>query len=503
VNATVRSVAAIIGLVALAFVARYYLLAPETGDIDEATFVVVAQSVLRGALPYETALDNKPAGFFYVLAGAMALFGRNVEVVRLFGSALVAGAALVLWILGRRYLSIVMATALAALFVMAQAGAIGDSTKSELVANLFVSASLLALVSLPGRNRDSFIAGLLIGCAVLSRTNLAYLALAVTLLHLAAVVRPDVVGLKRSGILALAAGGLLPLGLLVLPYALRGELQLLWIGVVEVAWSQAQGSRDAFERLILLPHSFVRILPSLAGLLLVVCGIGIWRTRAVLRERPELWRDVLLGWVYLVAIEFSVVMSGPFYNHYMLQVLPPLVLLGAIGFSGYEWSWRNWTPRLLAAGVGGGLLWFGALGVMTVWQQATGRLERPLRQAAVAMAPELGAKDRVWATGSTQLIYYYLDRDPILPVAVFPSNLTKAVIVAPLVRAGLMPNDGPHAALELRPRFVVTTSAEPPRQLSEADRQRFAEAYELWHSDGGVFVYRLSEELGYGDGFRP
>ena len=52
---------ALLGILTLA--TRYYALGPETGDIDEATFTIVAQSVLRGALPYELALDNKPAGF--------------------------------------------------------------------------------------------------------------------------------------------------------------------------------------------------------------------------------------------------------------------------------------------------------------------------------------------------------------------------------------------------------------------------------------------------------
>jgi hypothetical protein len=387
-----------------------------------------------------------------------------------------------------------MATALAGLFVVAQAGVIGDSTKSELVANLFVAASLLGLVALPRRNLGSFVAGLLLGCAVLTRTNLAYLALAVALLHLVALVRPGTAGLKRGEILALGVGGLLPLGALMLPYALRGELQLLFIGAVEIAWSQAQGSRDALARLILLPHSFVRILPSLAGLLVVLCGVGIWRTRAIWGQRPELRRDVLFGWLYLVAIEFSIIMSGAFYNHYMLQVLPPLVLLGAIGFSGSAWTLRHWVPRFIAAGILGGLAWFGGLGIVVAWQQIQGELDRPLQRAATAMAADLRAEDRVWATGNMQLIYFYLGKDPILPVAAFPSNLAKDVIVRPLARAGLMPEDGPHAAFALKPRWVITATAEPPGQLGEADRARFAELYEVWHSGNRVVVYRLIEE---------
>ncbi len=490
-------IVAIALLAILTLVTRYYALGPETGDIDEATFTIVAQSVLRGALPYELALDNKPAGFFYILSGVMGLFGQSNTVVRVFGSAMIFAAAIALLDVCRRYVSLGLATTLAALFIVAQASDIGNSTKSETIANLFVMLSLLVLLRWPGSNRASFTAGVLVSAGVLCRSNLSYLALGLALLHLAGLFWPAKLRLRRTGVVALGLGGLLPLALLILPYALGDELHLLWVGAVEVAFSQASASGGGFVgRMIMLPHSFVRILPGAAGALLVVAGIGIWQLRRTLLQRPELSRDAWLVGFYVVAIETSIIMSGTFYNHYMLQILGPLLVLAAIGLAGVDWSWRRWSVRFAMLGIVGSVLWFAPQGLFLAWQQVRGEVPRPIEAAAAVIRPELRPEDRIWATGWTHLILVYLDKDPILPVAAFPSNLTKAVIVAPLIRAGLMPEDGAHAAFSLLPRYITNDRAGAPRQLDDADAVEFDRRYRLIHSGEGVFVYRLLDEGG-------
>lgn len=479
------------GLLLLALLTRHYILAPETGDIDEATFAVVAQSVLRGYLPYEMALDNKPAGFFYLLAGIMAVFGESVATVRLFGTALVGATAVALLTLCRRYLPLPTAATLAALFVVANAGDIGNSTKSELVANLFVSLSLLVLVKAKG-NWASLWSGLLISCAVLSRTNLAYLAAALAVVHLVATFRPGTLGFRREAILALGIGGLVPLSLLMLPYIARGDLHLLWLGAVEVALAHSQGRRDILGMIVLLPHSIVRVLPSLAGLLIVMGGIALWSLwtrRSALSADTR--RDVLLALTYLAAIQLSVLMSGTFYNHYMLQLLPPIVLLVAVGLGDPTWRLGGPINQLAQVAVGLGAAWYGWLGMLVLADQVSGRLERPLQAAAQLVSNEIAPEDKVWAAGSTQLILFYLNRDPVVPVAAFPPNLARPSITAPLERAGRMPSGGASAVLEMRPRYVVNSAPGAPSQLSEVEGEMFLEHYDLLWSEGRIHLYRL------------
>jgi hypothetical protein len=487
------SVLALVFIIVLTFATQYYALRPETLDIDEATFMIVAQSALRGSLVYEHAFDNKPAGFFYLLAGVMGLFGQNSAVVRLFGDLSIALAAAAMLSLARRYVSLGIATGIVALFVVAQAGDLANSTKSEVVANAFVALSLVAYIRWPQSNWASFGAGLLIGCAVLVRTNLAYLALALALMHVIAAFRPDRFGLKRSSIFALAIGGLLLLGTLMIPYALQGQLQLLWVGLVEVPLSQAVGGRDLLGRIIMVPHLLVRLLPGFSATFVIVAAIGIFRLHRVLAVRPELRRDAMLGWVYAAAIAVSIAQSGAFEDHYILQLFPPMLLLAAIGFSETKWSARSWPLWIMRIGIVAGVAWFVPASMGLVWDQVRGSVDRHQLEAANAIRTELAPDDLIWAVGREHIALLYLNRDPVLPVVAFPGNIVNGPIVTPLIRAGLMPENAPHAIIQMRPRFIVASRPGAPSPLSGDDKAVFDQSYDLWHSGGGTYVYRLRD----------
>ena len=67
----------IILLAFLSFYSRLAFLNREVLDWDETTFMLMAQDVLRGNLPYVHIFDNKPPGMFFILAAAMKLFGQR------------------------------------------------------------------------------------------------------------------------------------------------------------------------------------------------------------------------------------------------------------------------------------------------------------------------------------------------------------------------------------------------------------------------------------------
>src|SRR5665213_1730655 len=97
-------IAVIVVLLALlVFVTRYASRQYEIIDWDEDTFMLMAQEVLRGVLPYIRLFDNKPPGMFFTLAGVMAVFGQSVSVVRWFGDACVLATALIVFATARRY----------------------------------------------------------------------------------------------------------------------------------------------------------------------------------------------------------------------------------------------------------------------------------------------------------------------------------------------------------------------------------------------------------------
>jgi hypothetical protein len=172
-------------------------------DHDEATFMVMAQGVLRGHLPYIEAFDNKPPGLFYALAATMALFGQSLAATRLLGDLCILGATLCLLAVGRRYLPLWGATALAGIFASAHLVKVAQYTSAEVVANLPMAGALLLLLRARGTYRGVFAAGVLLSAATLVRTNLGVVAVAVGLLLLVAAWRPGWLGVKRWAVVAL------------------------------------------------------------------------------------------------------------------------------------------------------------------------------------------------------------------------------------------------------------------------------------------------------------
>ncbi|WP_417308879.1 ArnT family glycosyltransferase [Devosia sp.] len=477
-------------LILLAFATQHYALGSEQIDVDEATFMVVAQSVLRNGLPYIEALDNKPPLFFLILAGGMAAMGETVEAVRLFGDAAIAATAVILFVLCKRYVSQALAFALAAAFVVSHAGHLGESTNSEIIANLFVATSLLVLASLPNSNRASYAAGVMIGCAVLVRTNLVYLALGVTLLHLFAIYRPAAIGLRRWSVIALSFGGLTPLLAVVGLFALHGQLPLLWVAAVELPLEYAR-SRTGTVGLVWIPLGFLRLVPGVSSVIVLLLILGLGSVMSLLRQdAPKTFlRDRVIFATFLVSICLSIAMTGSFYNHYMLQTFPPVLGLGAVSLALAGKKLTNWVLTGTTAIVALGTVWFGVQGALLVSRQIAGEVDHPIADAAAAIEAYSGSDDSVWALGN-QLILFFLDRDPMLPIGAFPANLRREAMYAPLVRAGLMPADPMHAIFEQRPRYVVLSQFEPPSGLAAEDQTAFSEEYEQWWAQEGVVVAR-------------
>src|SRR5690606_28692216 len=163
----------------------------EAIDWDEATFMVMAQDVLRGHLPYVDLFDNKPPLAFFLLGGAMALFGQTLEVVRWFGDVCICLSAAMIFAICRTRAGDMAAAVVAAAFVAAHAAAFGLHTSTEIIANVFVTGALWLVLDFGHRRSTAPLAGLLVALAVLTRSNLVFVAVGLGLIYLAGAVRPS------------------------------------------------------------------------------------------------------------------------------------------------------------------------------------------------------------------------------------------------------------------------------------------------------------------------
>ena len=216
---------------------------------DESTFIIMASHVLEGNLPYLELYDLKPPGFFLVLAGVMGVFGENLPVVHLFGAFCLLVAATAGYAIAVRQTTPLMAGAAMTAFCALTYEVEFQETLTEHLALAFMMPACWLLVA---RQRlwAAFLIGLFISAATLTRTNLAYVALALGGVYLWRCVKPrsETPGMAVA---AYIAGGAIPLTCLLLAYWLAGGMDTLVLATVEVPLSFASsqlGMTEAFAR---------------------------------------------------------------------------------------------------------------------------------------------------------------------------------------------------------------------------------------------------------------
>ncbi len=471
----------------------------EVIDWDESTFILMSQSLLNGHLPYTQMFDNKPPVLFFLLAGAMALFGESLWTVRLLGDlCLLISALAVFGTVLRLGGSAVGAGWAGAICIASHALPVGQYTSSEIPATAMLMSALWVMVSLGDTRRGAVLSGLAISIAVLLRTNLATVAIAVAVYVL-------VRDLQRLGprrllggnFLPFAIAGLAPLGLLVAVYAASENLANLRLGLIDVPLRYATQQADMF--LSFKHHAAgwlgaVRREPAVWGSLTVLALLGIWRS-IVLLIGPGSRSAIALLWVMTLSITVGMLQSGASYPHYWLQLFPFLAVFAGL---------------VLTADLS--LLRFGAQGIalisvvasllMTAPQtfalmQDPGKIERShrLRAAADYIASKRTEPDVVWAPVN-HLVLWYLDMPPVSGAITHPSNLTRGPIIDTLVEAGYAPPDLLEEIYRAEPTFVVTDEkGSPPWYLPDKDQFTtfLMQNYRIGYRAKGVTVFERLE----------
>lgn len=118
----------------LIIITRIGFLQIEVIDWDESTFILMAQSVLDGHLPYVELFDIKPPMIYFMLAGAISIFGKSLLAVRILGAVCILISSVLVMQIARRQ-SGPLAAGLAGLVVVAlHAQPVAQFTSTELPA---------------------------------------------------------------------------------------------------------------------------------------------------------------------------------------------------------------------------------------------------------------------------------------------------------------------------------------------------------------------------------
>ena len=475
----------------------------EVIDPDESSFILMGADVAMGHLPFVHQFDLKPPVIFLLIGGVFALLGDSLAAVRLLGDAMVLGTALLLFLTARRHTGSWAALGGALLWVAMASTEFGQPTYSELPAALFTVGALWLLTKPPVSRRAAMIAGLCTALAVLSRTNLYPLPVIIGLMLLFANrIRPG--GATPYAWLAFGLGGLIPVGLLVLTYAVAGQLAILRLAMIDVplAYADQMGPLAVMQSHASQLYVWITMKPLILIPAVLLGGAGLvmgWRRKALQAGTGFCW-FMTISLVFTVALAVSLMVSGAAYPHYWLQIMPLLALSGAVALGQIAPILREVSPRLAPMAA---LLVLAPLGAAMA--------ERLPESATVAADPasaddrfEIAAAARhialtgskpvqVWAWRK-HLIHWYLHAPQLSPASVHPDNLARPPIMQPLARAGYVSDDEIGRLMTMVPEFVVTDSKDVGiGWLRAAERpidSWLAVHYRLDARFGDVVVYR-------------
>lgn len=505
-------------LLALTLFVRLPFFFPAVLNWDESTFILFGQNILNGHLPLTDLWDLKPPVGFLVYAVIIAVMGQTILAVRLAGALFVAAASLLVYLIGRHTWRWPVGLAAAALFIII-ATLMPSGVAVVMLEHLAIVPLLGAMWLLISRRPSAavcFLAGALFMLATMIRLNLALVAvLAGVYIVLAPSLRPLTASLRRG--VAFAAGNGLVLALTFLPYWLIDQPRVWWSTLVigPLLYNSDDtymfASLDSQREVVLggifeLPRNLAALLtgaplanheafgrplldayaPSLLALLLAGAAAGIlltivrWPTTG-----PRQRQTIALIGLMLIATEMSVILTGTFSYHYLIQVIPFLCLFAGLFIS--ELIAGRARPVAIVA-----VILFMALAAAPLlgeYALLAGRARAGLPLAhgpayeVAAYLRENGAAEQPVYLMDDHIAYWFLGQEPLSPTTVHPSNIVNTGMMRASGVADPTPIGQLAYVLDQQPTYIVTRAdlwyfADHP-QLMQRLTETLAADYEL------------------------
>ena len=467
-------------------------------DWDESTFILVGQSLVDGHLPYVELWDNKPPGAFVPFALTILLAGRHIVAIRLLGAACVLASAYLTFLIGRRLWGSragVLAAVMSVVFASLTPG--GQPTMTETLAMVPVMAALAILIMCRHGAGTGFAAGLLLSLATLVRTNLVCLLVVGgidLLIRSAARDRARVARLVAS----YALGALLPPVLVSAPYLVTGTWRILVESaiVAPLYYADLEGGPGAALGALLATLAQYHLAIFIGFLGGTVLTTRHWTTQV----GPQRGQTLLL-YACVAAVTGSMIFGGPFYRHYVIQIVVFLALI-----SGHFYSTllrhRHVRPVIVLLAVG--LAFPAWVLAAAYWDLGTKTLrgdQDVVYQLADYLRAENVRREPIYLL-DYHLVYWLTETKPLSRVVTHPSNIVRESVLEVAAAPGATRESEMTRLLEMHPLFIVkkanTWYVDAHPETKAILERSLGRDYELVRNIRGALVYkrkadRLSE----------
>lgn len=326
-----RSWAALAAVLALTLVFRLPSLFEPPWYDDEGIYAAVAHALLRGERLYVDVMDNRPPGIYWLYAAMLAVSGYSIFFVKLTATLFFLGTQTVMFALAGRLWG--PWTGIFAIAVFGFLGSIplleGNLANTELFMMLPIAVGMLLAV-----NGRWFGAGVALGCAILIKQIAGLEAVAIGLAVLLCHPRP--LGVLRR----YAAGFLSPVAIAAGYLLLQGSLgEFAFVGIGYYFGYVQRESRLPFE------FQVVKLAVLALG------TITMWWLFNGPRSLDRFRQTLVPLWC--AAALYGAFFTGRPYPHYLLQALPPLLLVtGWVFINNWNRSLQGLTGGKVAAGAG-------------------------------------------------------------------------------------------------------------------------------------------------------
>ena len=430
-----------------------WLRAPSTHhsviDHDESTYIVIAESMLRGSRLYVDVWDTKPAGIFLLFSIVLKTMGGTIESIRNFGAICIALSAWLLLLIRVRRDHQLLPGILSALCLVTLCSVphYGLPSHIELFFSVFTAAALWIVAGQSYSLVRSTLFGLLFGLGFIIKPVILFdlLPLFFWLLLLPlwqGTLRSD----ERWRILSkhigcLSAAFLLPFIALHAYYLLVGHFDAL-INVTYLVPSRYVSHQNldrAVEFVSRYHHQFWFVLTPFY---LSVFTLFI--------KRQFLWGGLLLSWYLMTWL--SALLPGKYFTHYLLQLALPVSLCAPDIFSSLRGKLRTTLSIAMIASL------------CVVLHQAHDRYERYFKKqpdvpkrVAAHLKKHLSPDDRIYTANFDHILYHLLDLPSPTPY-IHRSLLTNRSHIKTLQ---INPDQEIQTILSQRPRFILTVGRYP------------------------------------------
>lgn len=314
----------------LAFTIRLFFLSTGSFQSDESILTYTSYLTAQGFFPYKDVFLAQTPLSIYLMAAFIHLFGTSYPSVRVLNVGVFTGTIALTYFLSKNVLpenKPKYALAVTALYAFYPSWFVTVSFTSTLenLLTLFTLSTAITYVVYHKKAEGKYLvlSGFFSGCALATTLRAVYFLLPLVIFHLGYLFWTRQMNRLLKDGLRFVTGLIIPLGIMLIYFALNGALQSLYLDVI--VYQVSLFPKGAFVQTVLWYLN--NMWP-----LLVLGGLGIFATIQTIKQQGNI-RVVFSCFILLSNVLFilSGVLSGGFFIHYLYYLLPFASIIAIVG----------------------------------------------------------------------------------------------------------------------------------------------------------------------------